>query len=321
MNTIPSIFKRPRVPYTVVGGYKQDRIRKYSSLITVLLLNRRGKFYRDEFLEKFKDLPHVDLLCMEGPDPPYDIEERSRRFPAIRFLLVKGEVPEGERINLGMEESRSRYVFVAWSDMRLTESAVSTRLAARLDKTGNLCTVPILKTGRGELVPSIQVPALIGGILKVVPWSTVKDGTMSLFPFDFCGIYDRERFLRSGGFDPQISNSYWQKMDFGFRCFMWGEKIVCDTAIQVSYQDGVIAEDSTPDGGYKLFYLKNVAVVYKKGRGILPWYRLPGYALRSDTGPLYALKEFFSIRRWVKDNHQRFKADSRAVASIWEVVE
>ena len=321
MSTIHTISKKERVPYTVVGGVRKERIRKYSSLITILLLNRVGKFYREEFLEEFCGIDFADILCVEGPGLLYDLDARSRKFPAVRFLLLEADVSVGERINLGIEESNSRYIFVIWSDMKAPRTAVGPGLIEKLNRTGNICTVPLLRTDKGELIPSIQIPVFPGRTLKVVPWKTVKNGMTSLYPFDFCGVYDKEKFLLAGEFDPEILNPYWQKLDFGFRSYLWGDKIVCDTSLTVGYLSEVPSEDTTTDAGYKFFYLKNIAVKQRKSAGVLPLRRFPMVMFRSDTGPLYALKEFRSARCWVNSHKSRFKQDARGLAAGWEMPE
>ena len=40
MNTIPTTSRRPRITYSVVGGARHDRIRRYSAALTFLVLNR-----------------------------------------------------------------------------------------------------------------------------------------------------------------------------------------------------------------------------------------------------------------------------------------
>jgi hypothetical protein len=159
----------------------------------------------------------------------------------------------------------------------------------------------------------------VGRRITVVPWQSVEAEMKSLFPFDFCGVYDRDKFLLIGGYDPEIGNPYWQKMDFGFRAFLWGEQIVCDTNLEVGYMGDVPLENSTPDTSYKVFYLKNIAVKYKNSFGVLPFRRCLPYMFHSDTGPLYSLKEFLTVRKWVKENRMRFKRDSRDLVGRWEV--
>lgn len=324
MSITPSIFSSDagtepeHLPYTVVGGKKKDRIRRYPHPLTILILSRVGRLYKEEFLEELQSFDFAEILCIEGPGQAYDLEARARRFPSVRFLLLKADVTDGQRINLGIGEASSSSVFVVWSDMKMSRDGISVEIVENLSETGSLCTVPIIKSCKGEIIPTFQVPGFLGRSLKVVAWKSVQEGIRTLFPSDYCGLYDREKYQFLGGYDPQIESPYWQKMDFGFRCYLWGETIVGSPLLQISYLAEAPSEIITPDPSYKLHYLKNLAVKFKRSAAVLPWCRLFPYMLRSDTGPLYAFKEFRAARRWVRRNKRRYIQDARSLVAGWE---
>ncbi len=325
MNTTRTTSDSHRVPYTVVTGQRESRIPKKSPPLTILLLNRVGKFNREEFLTENQDLGFAEILCVEGTESSYDIDSRVRKFPAVRFLLLKDDVSIGAQINLGFQEVRSENVLVVWSDMKISRRALTSETLERLGKKDCLCAVPLVRDAKSVLVPTVHVPAFVDRKLRVVPWKSIADGMPSIFPFDYCGLYNTNRFLLVGGYDPQIANPYWQKMDFGFRAHMWGERIICDTSLELSYSGEVTPEENTPDASYKVFYLKNIAVRQGKIKdtpiGKLPFYKYFVYMLHSDTGPIYSLKEFLSVRNWIRENRERFVQDSRSLVAGWIVPE
>lgn len=98
MNTTRTTSESHRVPYTVVTGQRESRIPKQSPPLTILLLNRVGKFNREEFLAENQDLGFAEILCVEGTESSYDIDSRARKFPAVRFLLLKDDVSIGAQI-------------------------------------------------------------------------------------------------------------------------------------------------------------------------------------------------------------------------------
>ena len=112
---------------------------------------------------------------------------------------------------------------------------------------------------------------------------------------------------------------YWQKLDFGLRSYLWGEEIRYEPGFHLRYSAEPAAEDSTPDAGYKLFYLKNLAVRFTGDTGIMPRSKFLKYALRSDTGFFYSWKEFREVRRWVTLNRYRFKTDASGLINQWEI--
>jgi hypothetical protein len=323
MSTTASIFRKRKVSYTVIGGPKVDRIRKSRAPLAVLLLNRGSRFYRQEKLRQLQEAGIGEIFCVEGPRPPHDIEALSREFPDIRFLLLQDRATAGECINIGIDESRTRLVFVMWSDMEfgpgLPEEWRS--FLTQIEEKQILCTVPRMMSAADQVLPSIQVPALIKGKLKVMPWKPVEEGMPSLFPFDFCGIYHRNRFYLSGGYDPWMSNPYWQKLDFGLRSFLWGEHILCRRDMVVRYEGDTETEDSSADVSYKLFFLKNMAVRFNGEMGVLPPSKRFAYCLRSDSSWLEARNEFREVQMWVLQNRYRFKSDVQSLVNHWEIPE
>lgn len=307
--------------YTVVGGRKEDRILKYSSRYSILLLNRGGKFYRDDFIDDIINQDRVEILCMDGPGATYDFEAKSRKYPGVKYLLLKDNLSIGEQINLGIEEARSRYVLVIWSDMKIHNSGNLEKYILEVENEEVICTVPLLKTKKMEQIPSVHYPLEVKRKLNVIPSNMIKNNMMCLYPFDYCAIYNKEKFQLINGFDRDIKNPYWQKLDFGFRAFMWGEKITGNTSLLISYLNDETFENNTPDTSYKLFYLKNMCVKFKKNKAKIPLFRYIKYMLASDTGPVSSLKEFFAVRDWVKENAARFKTDSRRLIKEWQIPE
>jgi len=323
MSTTASIFKKRKVPYTVIGGAKVDRVRKSRAPLAVLLLNRGSRFYRQEKLQQLQEAGIGEIHCVEGPRVSHDIETLSREFPEIRFLLLQEDATVGERINIGIEEARTRLVFVMWSDMGLEAGQPGEwdSFLNQIEEKQILCTVPRLTSSADQELPCIQVPALIKGRLKVMPWKAIEEGMSSLFPFDYCGIYHRDRFSLSGGFDPWMNNPYWQKLDFGLRSFLWGERILCRRDMVVRYEGGTETEDSSADVSYKLFFLKNMAVRFNGEMGVLPSSKRFAYCLRSDSSWLEARNEFREVKMWVHQNRYRFKSDVQSLVNHWEIPE
>ncbi len=319
MSTIPTTFKNLNTTYTIIGGRKTGRIQKYFYPITFIILNRRGRFYRDRLIGEIYDKVEAEIIYVMSGSVSYDSEALLKKYPGIRVLIIKEEVTAGERVNIGIDESKSRFSFIMWDDMNLSTLGNLLKRIENRETMDSMCVVPILKTKKLETVPSIMVPGFMKRELKVLNWLPEKNGMFTIFPFDYCGLYDREKFLLVGGYDYTFKNSYWQKLDFGFRSYMWGEKIECDTSILVNYLEDLVPEDNTPDESYKYFYLKNIAVRFKRDMGVLPLSKLLGYMVRSDTGPLYAIHEFNQVRKWVKINRYRFKQDILRVVDLWGI--
>jgi len=169
------------------------------------------------------------------------------------------------------------------------------------------------------VLPTIQVPALVRGRLKVLPFSPVRAGMCSLLAYDYCGVYERRRFQSLGGYDPWMGNPYWQKLDMGLRGGLWGERLRFQEGLELRYLEEPVAEDSSPDASYKLFYLKNLAVRFDGEAGLLPPSRRLTYMLRSGSGIMESLKEFREVQAWVHRHRYRFKTDLVGLVNRWEL--
>jgi len=316
MNTIPLTLDARKPTYTVVGGGKRTCADAFP--VSVLLLNRGPRLYRAALLQELTHIGFEAVISVEVAGESPEIEGLASRFPHTRFISFKDEAGVGDFINVGMREACSPFVFVLWNDMRLATSTLSSRFFERVVELGAACLVPTLSDGEGAAIPSIMHPALSGQSLKVVPLPPRKDGEKSLLPFDWTGIYSREKFILLGGFDWTIANPYWQKLDFGFRAWLWGEEIRYAQALRLNYEGAPPSEDLTPDRDYGRFWLKNLAPAFRGDSAVLPGSRFFRYAFNARKSPLAALDDFRAARTWVKANAFRFRQDAARVADLWD---
>ncbi len=317
MNTIPSTLEDRKPTYTVLGGGRGGNCPD-SFPVSVLLLNRGPRLYRAALLQELSDIGFDSIVSVEGDGESPELEGLAARFPSVRFLSFKERVNLGDMMNTGMRESCAPYVFVLWNDMRLATSALSGRFFDRVAELDRACLVPTLCDPSGSVLPSVMHPALARSALRVVALPPRADGDKSLFPFDLCGIYSREKFILLGGFDWTIGNPHWQRMDFGFRAWLWGEEIRYAQALRLNYGSAPAPEDTTPDHDYGRFWLKNLAPVHRGDSAYIPTSRLFRWALSSRRGPLASLEEFRAARNWVAVNSFRFRQDAARVADLWD---
>ena len=331
MNTIPTTFNDFLPSYTAVGGTE----RKASTGLSAVILNRGSRYPRYGLFEELEKAGFDYVLSMESNISRYDIEALSLDFPFVRFILLKEPVSPGEEINLAASELSSPLFFVLWNDLRILRGGSAERMAERLlngsaaaaanentQQFKRLCTVPLIQDGRAETMPTLIAAALLPEkkfkhSIKTIPSVPVKEGSPSLYPFDGIGIYDRERFIRLGGFDVSIKNFYWQLMDFGFRSSLWGEEIAATQLIKLSYDNVVPLEDSTIGESWRKFFLKNLAPVFRRDSAHIPLRRFFGYYSRRGDFP-EAWKEFYAARAWVRTNRYRFKSDAKTIAERFE---
>jgi GT2 family glycosyltransferase len=311
--------------YTAVGGLARSN----AVGVSAILLNREGRYPRRTLFAELEKAGFDYVVSLEGPQDRYDLEDLSDRFPFVKFIILKENIGMGEQINLAVSEIESPLFFVLWNDLRILHGADAAKISAWFlpeNGAGRFCTVPVIQTPRLETLPTLTAPALYRPKLfrksrqavRALRFPPLTEAQPSLYPFDGVGLYDRERFVRLGGFDRAIGNPYWQLMDLGFRAHLWGEEIRCTQLIRLSYDGEPSPEDATVDAGYRRFYLRNLAPVLRKDTAHVPLRLFSSYYFRTGGGPLAAWEEFKENRKWVDDNALRFKRDARDLVLLWE---
>ncbi|MDR2184421.1 MAG: hypothetical protein LBO80_01955 [Treponema sp.] len=330
MSTIPTTFNVTVPAYTAVGGSRRGA----STGLSAVLLNRGGRYPRRTLFQELEKTGFDYIVSIEGPQERYDLEELSGRFPFVRFILLKEQVSPGEQINLAAAELTSPLFFVLWNDLRLLHGGGAAKMAERLVNSPEelagekkaapykrLCTVPVIQNSHFESLPTLIAPAFYRHTIKILPFVPLRERVPSLYPFDGVGIYDRDRFIRLGGFDATLKSPFWQLMDFGFRAHLWGEEISCTQLIRLSYDGEVPAGDSTAEESHRRFYLKNLAPVFRGDSAFIPLRRFPAYLWRTGGDPFAAWGDFIEGRRWVRTNRYRFRSDARRITELWDTSE
>ncbi|TVQ40241.1 MAG: hypothetical protein EA384_03745 [Spirochaetaceae bacterium] len=304
----------------MVGGQRVERAVGTGRNSSLIVLHRGGKYRRFELFDELQRSGFEDVLSLEPHSNTYDVEALSRQYGGVRFLIPHQRLSIGAQVNIGMQEALGKLVCVIWNDMELDRNGAAT--AVRLaDETDALCIVPMMRSERGGTIPTIAAPAIHGGRLRILTLGPLHDGMPGLYPVDYVGLYRRKRFIGIGGYDPLISGSYWQKIDFGLRAHMWGEQIVYHGGLRLISHGGPEPENTTPDESYRRFYLKNLSVRFRGDQGCLPTSRFPAFFLKTGGGLFSSWALFRSVQQWVFDNRYRFVQDSRRVTELWEIDE
>lgn len=317
MNTIPTIFNEKKISHTVIGGTTK-KSEEETSPFTLVLLNRGGRYYRSTVFQGLESAGFSSIVSIEVHSQTYEIDSLSSKFPYIKFVVPNEVISIGEMINLGILESNSPYIVVMWSDVNGLQIQTVKRIIEKMKNEQLLCVAPLLSNHRMEQLPVQMVPTLQKKIFQIEPMPCYKDASLTLYPFDFIGIYDKEKCIQQGGFDHSIANSYWQNMDFGFRAHLWGEKIILSNSFRLHYDGTIPSENLTAEDSYMRFFLKNLAPIYKIDHAVLPYAKLYSFYRKAGTSFLNSFSHFLKGRQWVKHNKYRFKCDALYILSQWE---
>jgi hypothetical protein len=303
-----------------VGGAE----RAASTGLSLVLLNRGGRYPRRTFFQELERIGFDYIISIEGSQERFDLEELSSRFPFVRFILVKEKITAGEAVNLAAAELSSPYFFIMWNDHRLFNGINAARMMEFFAARQRLCTTPVVQNSRFETIHTLVTPVFYQEpgkdllSVKVLLEEPVRESQSTIFPYDWLGFYNKERFLRLGGFDREIVHPHWQLMDFGFRSCLWGEEIRSTQMIRVIHEGITLPQDNTAEVSYRLFYLKNLAPEWRGDHAHLPLRCFPRYLAGMGWDIPGAWMEFSRERRWVLKNRSRFCRDARGVTDLWE---
>ncbi|MBO7429617.1 MAG: hypothetical protein J6U56_01200 [Spirochaetia bacterium] len=290
--------------YTISGGEKQNKT-PHTIPWTLLVLGR-GRSALQAHKYGFAEVISIESSA----------HRRMEAVPEVKTLITDTAVNPGEQINIGISAASYPFVAVIWNDMQL-KTLFSPKFIREVEDSGAVCSVPMLYSHQGDLIPSIPTPASSMRTVKTIPMTAIETGTAALYPFDYAGIYNKKLFQMTGGYDSEMNSSFWQKMDFGFRSWLWGERIVLNASFRIYYTSDFKQDDQTIDQDYRRFYLRNLAVRIKDNFAYLPKSGIFSYIFRSGEGPMVAMAEYKETAAWVERNSTRFVQSSRIMVENW----
>ena len=305
--------------YTVVGGEQIDRDRRGRPGLSIVLLDRGARPFRRDFFEELCRLGALEVISVESAPCPHDVDALSHRHGKLRFLIFSNETNTGVRIDAAIREAVGDHVFVLWGDMKISATSISSRVFAKVTERGRLCTVPTFRDETGDPLPTLLGPLPgPGGAFDVRPCAAGSGESATLAPWDYAGIYRKDKHLALGGFDPRIEESWWQKLDYGMRAWLWGEEIRVHPSLKVGYLDEPPSEDASPGPGYRRFFLRNLAVKRTGDTGSLPRSRWRSYKRSSGDASGSSRVDWKDVRAWVHANRYRFMKDAAYLIETWE---
>ncbi len=315
MNTIPSTFNEYQINRTVLGGTQANPNAQLD--ISVIMLNSSGSHLRIQVLENLLNCGVKSIVSVEPNSESYNIEDISRRYPSVKFLIPLEKATDGVLINMAMAELDSKYVLVLRDSLHVPAGFLSKNLAEKFISSDVYCIVPRLLAASGTAVITNFSPSAHRGSFKMMPNQITQDGLPTLYPFNYVGLYNRQKFIYLGGFDYTISSSYWQNADLALRSWLWGERTEVTTTFQISYAEEIPAENVKPDIPYLRFYLKNVLPRFKADHGQIPHFSFLRFFFKSSCGIFEAISQFKEAKNWVNKNKFRFKCDVQHLIENW----
>ncbi len=314
MSTIPSIFNEHQIKMLVLGGSEAVPLSRMN--IAAIVINKTWSQFRVQMVENLAKCGFSEIISVELSES-YNLDSFAKRYPFVKFIVPLEEASDGELINLAAGEASSEYFLVLRDSLDFQHEILSPTLGSKLSEFGGFCIAPRLLEQGKIAFPILFSPEIHKGTMRLAAASTVSDGLPDLMPFDYIGLYDREKFVSLGGFDYTICQPYWQNLDLSFRAWLWGEKILLSTAFCMSYSESFPALDTTPSQYSNRFYLKNLVPRFFDDHGAIPRSSFFAFFRSSACGFFEAVRQFKEARRWVDENKYSFKRDVIDLVENW----
>ncbi|MCQ2412146.1 MAG: hypothetical protein MJ057_04250 [Sphaerochaetaceae bacterium] len=198
------------------------------------------------------------------------VEEMQSRYSDVTFIVFPNAPSLAERINALADVCMTTYFFATRSDTNLMAfdwKPMEAKMKAD-EHPAVLC--PWIFNKSKEKIPTIRAPRISGKEVDPLSFMPNSPCDSNLYPFLGIGLYDRALFQRLRGYDEEISGAYWQALDFGTRCWLYGYPIYTtnDTAV-LFYAKQFLIEDRSEQQGFQRFYSKALSVHQVKGRNFI----------------------------------------------------
>ena len=315
MNTIPLTFDEHQIDRTIIGGCQNHDEKALN--ISVILLNSKGSHFKIQLFNNLTQCNFKSIISVENDGTNYNIEDVSKKFPEVKFIIPLEKTNDGELINLAMSEVDSDYVLVLKDSLNIPAGIILPNLAEKLTESGIFCVVPRLFDEKKSSIPCSFSPRAEGTHFVVDSSTAVVDGMKTLYPFDYIALYNRKKFIQLGGFDWTINSPHWQILDLGIRSWLWGEETKLTSLLQFSYIEEPPIQDKTPNIDYLRYYLKNELPKMKMEQGNIKKSSFFLFKRNSSCGLLEARRQFKAAREWVEKNKYRFKMDLKTFIEEW----
>lgn len=260
-----------------------------------------------------------------------------------RYIRNESNRGFGETCNRGFAEAAYRLVFLLNNDVEVDESAVATlvRHFYNPEVFAAHCRVYDLQSqrevGTGKLGDFARGFIRVHGSYSVdekdasesEPVKTLK---YSMFAGGGSAMFDRDKFLELGGFEPLLSPFYWEDVELSYRAWKRGYKVIYEprsiTRHRISSTIGKLGR-------------RRVRVIEQRNRLIFHWINLQDKALLIShvlwvilltitapfrLQPLFifsvfeALKRLPEIRRRRREEKSETKRSDRQVFEVFDTL-
>lgn len=196
--------------------------------------------------------------------------ELQREFPQVTVLVFHGGITLGTKLNAFANECYATYFLTIRSDQEILIFKPTELLQLLLRNDRPALVTPVLVEHDNQIRPSVHQPHLQEGMINPQPLVPSNNLNPNLYPFLGLGCYDRALFQRLRGFDEHIYGDYWQFLDFGIRCWLYGYPIYTHPNFALKFTSRyAVVEDRSDHIGMERCLTKALGMQQLKGKNFV----------------------------------------------------
>ncbi len=223
----------------------ENRPRRASPQVSVVIVNYNGRRYLDELLASLGGQSHRDFetLFIDNASQDGSVEHVRERFPWARPLPQKSNLGFSRAGNLGARVSEAEYIALLNTDIRLEPDWLARLVAvAESDRSVAAAASKMMLYDRPGVLNGV------GGCMNRLGY-TWDRGMFEpdrgqydrieevLFASAGAALFRREAFLRAGGFDERFF-MYHEDVDLCWRLWLLGHRVVTAPGAVVHHHFG-----------------------------------------------------------------------------------
>jgi GT2 family glycosyltransferase len=229
------------------------------NIVTVVIVNWNGKKHLKGCLESLQKQSYQDFdtIIVDNGSNDGSVEYIQKNYPSAKLIQLKSNMGYSVGINMGLEQSKNKYLIALNNDTTLEENWLSELLkTAESDESIGSCQPKILSLQNPPVIDSVGLSIKSDGEAFQIGFQEKDAGQYDnarelLGACSAALFYRRRALMQIGGFDADFF-AYFEDVDVALRLWKAGWKCMCVPSAVVYHYGSATAVNESPFKTYLL---------------------------------------------------------------------